>query len=137
MKMNGISSSIVCDSKTTLETDDSDIFETKASNKCYPISPLPADFSQILVKSRQDSGRKKKFLKEKLRTERDGENNETFLETIKKEDAAYQLIKLMVIEIEEDCPHQWVPEPAFVHFTSMNIKTPRVSFSTTKPIRRF
>ena len=137
MKTNGICLSLVNDSKTTLETDDSDIFETRTSSRSHTISTLPSDFSQIVVTSRQNSVRKKKFLKEKLRTERDGESSEAFLETIKKDDATYHFIKLMVIELEEECSHHWVPEPAFVHQNSMDFQTPRVSFTPTKPIRRF
>jgi hypothetical protein len=44
-----------------------------------------------------------------------------------------QKLKDMIIEVEEDHTHNWLPDPAFVHGDSMNIQTPRISFSPSKP----
>jgi hypothetical protein len=44
-----------------------------------------------------------------------------------------EIVCVMMREMDEECYHNWLPNPAFVHPESMNFATPKNAFSPSKP----
>ncbi|OMJ90766.1 hypothetical protein SteCoe_6846 [Stentor coeruleus] len=44
-----------------------------------------------------------------------------------------KIVCIMIKEMDEECYHNWLPNPVFVHPESMNFATPKNVFSPSKP----